>query len=136
MSQKVTVKTQLKEKDVLKKALENMGFELSEAEKLKMYGQSVSVDIKAHKDTAQFKHSFGANSNGYHSIGFTKNLAGVYDIVGDDYWPCMKNDKFKNEVSQEYSKALIENACEEYGYMITDQHFDENGEIHLTVEGY
>jgi len=139
MSQCIKIKMRIKDKETLAEALKELGLKVEIGENLsvKTYaGGKTAVEIKVKGTGGAWQSNICSDSDGYYSIGFAKTADGTYEMVGDDYWPMMKNEKFKNQISQKCSEILVKQECESNGYMISDMNVDEHGNMHIQATEY
>ena len=125
MSHFSTIKTQLKEKDPLIKALSNLGYSINQEEKfVKGYrGKSTSVDISMNlpSDT---------------KVGFKwDNNTNAYELVTDlDLWKFdLPVERFISKVTQMYAYETIISKTKEDGYQIVEQKKQNDGSIELVL---
>ena len=113
MSHFSTIKTQLKDAEQLIKALNNLGYQITQEEKfIKGYkGKFTAVDISM-------------NLSGETNVGFKwDNNSNSYELVTDlDLWKHeIPVERFISKVSQMYAYQTIISKTEEDGYQIVEQ---------------
>ena len=119
MSHFSTVKTMIKDKDILIKSLEDLNVVVSESEQyVKDYnGNEVLVDVCIEQE----------NDN---NIGFVLN-DDSYELVADlQYWKqSVPVDVFLARLTQKYSINIVVDTLKEEGYDIDNFNIDENTEF-------
>ena len=119
MSHFSTVKTMIKDKDILIKSLEDLNVVVSESEQyVKDYnGNEVLVDVCIEQE----------NDN---NIGFVLN-DDSYELVADlQYWEqSVPVDVFLARLTQKYSINIVVDTLKEEGYDIDNFNIDENTEF-------
>ena len=125
MSHFSTIKTQLKEKEPLIKALSNLGYSINQEEKfVKGYrGKYTPVDISM-------------NLPGDTKVGFKWNDASkAYELVTDlDLWKFeIPVERFISKVPQMYAYHTIISKTNEDGYQIVEQKNKNDGSIELVL---
>ena len=125
MSHFSTIKTQLKEVKPLIQALNNLGYNINQEEKLvKGYkGKFTSVDISM-------------NLPGNTKVGFKwDNNSSSYELVTDlDLWNFeIPVERFISKVTQMYAYNTIISKTEEDGYQIVEQKNKNDGSIELVL---
>ena len=110
MSHFSEVKTQLKSKPLLKKALTSLGYKVSEG---------IGADVRGFFGETQ-KADFKISTSSDYDIGFKKNQSGHYELVGDwDLLPKVSGinqQQFLNSVSRAYATTAIQEVAKEKGY--------------------
>ena len=125
MSHFSTIKTQLKDAEQLIKALNNLGYQITQEEKfIKGYkGKFTAVDISM-------------NLSGETNVGFKwDNNSNSYELVTDlDLWKHnIPVERFISKVSQMYAYQTIISKTEEDGYQIVEQKNKNDGSIELVL---
>ena len=125
MSHFSTIKTQLKEAEQLIKALNNLGYPITQEEKfVKGYrGQFTAVDISM-------------NLPGDTKVGFKwDNHSNAYELVTDlDLWKFdIPVERFISKVTQMYAYQTIISKTKEDGYQIVEQKNKNDGSIELVL---
>ena len=125
MSHFSTIKTQLKESELLVKVLNNLGYSINQEEKfIKGYrGQFTAVDISMNlpSDT---------------KVGFKwDNNSNSYELVTDlDLWKYeLPVERFISKVTQMYAYQTIIEKTKEDGYQIVEQKNQNDGSIELVL---
>ena len=139
MSHKTEIKTELTNRNYLKKALDKLGFKYTEAkvgEKIQttsqFRGANSGVDIRL--DSHKNKNLGGA-------IGFKENKDGTFTAVGD-FWNLsfdggdrMTMEKLKNKVTARAKEAQINDQLLQLGFQLnTSEMKNKNGVQELTFE--
>lgn len=140
MSHKTEIKTELNNKEYLKKALDKLGFKYTESKNGEVvqtqgrYGVHEEVDIRI--DGTQSKNLSGA-------VGFKENTDGTYTAVGDFYG--LTNDQGERLTEQKlkgvvtgYSKdAEINESMMNLGFTLEDDDWKvEDGKIKVNYKRY
>tara|TARA_A100001035_G_scaffold215004_1_gene174820 strand:- start:426 stop:818 length:393 start_codon:yes stop_codon:yes gene_type:complete len=125
MSHFSTIKTQLKEAEPLIKALNNLGYQINQEEKLvKGYkGKFTEVDISM-------------NLPGETKVGFKfDNNSNSYELVTDlDLWKFeIPVERFISKVTQMYAYQTIIAKTNDDGYQIVEQKNKSDGSIELVL---
>jgi len=125
MSHFSTIKTQLKDKEPLIKALNNLGYIINQEEKfVKGYkGKFTAVVISM-------------NLPGDTKVGFKwDNNSNSYELVTDlDLWKFdIPVERFISKVTQMYAYQTIISKTEEDGYQIVEQKNKNDGSIELVL---
>ena len=125
MSHFSTIKTQLKEKEPLIKALSNLGYSINQEEKFVkgFKGKFTAVDISMDlpDDT---------------KVGFKwDNHSNAYELVTDlDLWKFKTPvERFISKVTQMYAYQTIISKTKEDGYQIVEQKNKNDGSIELVL---
>lgn len=128
MSHFSEIKTNLKNKKILKKALEALGYSLVEEEN--------GVEVRGFFGATQ-KAEFKALTRTHYDIGFVLNQDGNYDVVAD--WELMpkvsliEKDQFLREVKREYAKQTVLLLAQEKGYEVQMTENEENQTLQMVV---
>ena len=125
MSHFSTIKTQLKDKEPLIKALNNLGYMINQEEKfIKGYkGKFTAVDISM-------------NLPGNTKVGFKlDNNSNTYELVTDlDLWKFeLPVERFISKVTQMYAYETIISKTKKDGYQIVEQKNQNDGSIELVL---
>ena len=125
MSHFSTIKTQLKDAELLIKALNNLGYIINQEEKfVKGYkGKFTAVDISM-------------NLPGDTKVGFKwDNNSNAYELVTDlDLWKFeLPVERFISKVTQMYAYETIISKTKEDGYQIVEQKNQNDGSIELVL---
>ena len=108
MSHFTKIKTKIYEIEILKSALNNLGYKFSEnVSSLKDYqGRTTNIDLLI-------------NLNSSYDIGFHRTIDGSYEIVADWYGvKVVTKESFISNLMQTYSLELIEQEMKKKGYNI------------------
>ena len=125
MSHFSTIKTQVKDADLLIKALNKLGYNINQEEKfIKGYrGKFTAVDISM-------------NLSGETKVGFKwDNNSNSYELVTDlDLWKFeLPVERFISKVTQMYAYETIISKTKEDGYKIIEQKNQNDGSIELVL---
>ncbi|PIE35008.1 hypothetical protein CSA56_05890 [candidate division KSB3 bacterium] len=119
MSRIVSIRTELRDKDILIACLEHLDCQvLSQESGITMRGAGDPVQILAHA-------AFGP-------IGFRQTQDGRYDVVGDDMLLEGRKDFF-NRLTQQYAYRKIVNDAKNAGYRLVREEVGEDKTIKLVV---
>ena len=124
MSHFTTIKTKIKEKEYLIKALEKLNIKFKQGSNLKCRGYN--------GQTTQVEVLIPTSNVGY-DLGFAKK-GDNYVLVGD--WYGIENinkQDFLNNITQQYSYFLIKDNLDEKGYTFLEETTDENQTIQITL---
>lgn len=122
MSHFTTVKTQIKDLEILKETLKSMGYmELMENDVVRGYlGNRVKADLVVKMP------------NGY-DIGFQKN-EGVFHVVADFWGAAVKQEDFLRELTQKYAYELVKKEALLQGFRIAEEVRLEDGTIKIVAQ--
>ena len=125
MSHFSTIKTQVKDADLLIKALNKLGYNINQEEKfIKGYrGKFTAVDISM-------------NLSGETKVGFKwDNNSNTYELVTDlDLWKFeLPVERFISKVTQMYAYQTIISKTKQDGYQIVEQKNKNDGSIELVL---
>jgi len=132
MSHFTEVKTKLKNKERIKKVLENLGFEVVTEEE----GLENGVNVRGYFDET-ISADFKILTKSKYDIGFVSNDDGTYEVVGD--WELMpkvsgiEQDLFVNKLSQEYAHETVKELAEQKGYSVEYVQSEEDDTIEMVV---
>lgn len=130
MSHRSQVETKIKNLDILKKAIKDMGLAYYE-------GQELVGSYTRNWDTADKAVDLVLGIEGRKDIGFKKNANGFYDIVGDFYGIRMGEKSLKDKVLQMYNLTFVKDAISNnssYGITSYTTSTLANGDIVLEGE--
>ncbi|MCK9442824.1 MAG: DUF1257 domain-containing protein [Methanothrix sp.] len=126
MSHQVTLKTQIKDKEVLESVLKELGYNFSYNGKIiDYYGKNAgNVDIMI---------SFVKKTN---SVGFRFNTEeNAYELVGD-FWGCgIDKDTFRNSVKKLYIEKKLRVLLTKKRYTVVDKNVEKNGSVKMLARG-
>lgn len=112
------------DKDILKKALANMGLEMDESIKVvdNAYGSDkVDAAIKKNGKVIPIGFQFQEGEDGNTRV----------DVTGDFHGTGLNENTFVDELSQEYQKENVIEQCESQGWVVDEVNVNENGEIEI-----
>jgi len=121
MSHFTRIRIELKEKEQIKKALQELGYKIKENAVLTGYGnRKTKAEILAEKPGV----TFGLNCQN-----------GAYELTADWYLNQEKEHTVISELKQQYAFVCVKEQVEKmYGYRIENIAKDENGNIRILVE--
>lgn len=124
MSHITTIKTELKDGAVLRKALRELGYQVKEGGVVTGgygRGRMKNVEILA--------------TNGRLAIGFRRSESdsNLYEIVADWDGNKRKQEEHVNAVYRIYSREKVFKAARSRGYSIVKNHTDQNGQIEIVL---
>ena len=125
MSHFSTIKTKIKDKEILVQTLELLGYDPLEEQELKVAGSHA----KAHP-TVQAQIAIGTD------IGFRGNdVSQSYELVTDlQTWDePVPVERFLQKLSQQYARWTIHEAVKEDGFQVVEEWEMEDNSIELTV---
>jgi hypothetical protein len=123
MSHFTTIRTQIVEKEYLKKALQDLGHAYQEG--------SVQVNgYQGNKTTAELK--IGTRDSNY-DIGFRKT-GGTYELIAD-WWGIhdIKQNTFVQQLTQRYAYHAAITKLEEQGFSLVSEEQEAGERIHLVL---
>lgn len=122
MSHFTTIKTQIKDIEILEKSLYELGYdEIKKNNIIRGYlGNKESADLVIKKN------------NGY-DIGFKKE-GQVYNIVADFWGVKEKQEVFTQKVMQKYSYNVVKQEALSQGFNISEEISQKDGTIKLVVQ--
>lgn len=124
MSHFSKIKTQLTDIEMVKKALEDLGFSYTHNPDLHILGyankqQQVDLSIRV--------------GDGY-EVGLKKNpVTEAYDIVADWYGVKMNPDYFINKLKQRYAYHKVLHEAEDRGLIVSENTQTKDGSLRLTL---
>jgi len=130
MSHRSQVTTQIKNLDILKKAVKELGLAYYE-------GQELVGSYTRGWSAADKTVDLVLGVDGRKDIGFKKNSAGTYDLVGDFYGLRMGEKSLKDKLLQMYNLTFVKDAIQNnssYGITSYTTHTLANGDIVLEGE--
>ncbi|PZU98846.1 MAG: hypothetical protein DCE90_03300 [Pseudanabaena sp.] len=120
MSHFTTIAIEIKNGDLLKQALEFLGYPVKESALVRGY--------LGNTDNAEYVIPM---PNGY-DIGFRK-IGDRYELVADMWGLAMNVDDFLGEVLQQYATRAVLQSATDQGFMIETQEILEDGNIRIVV---
>lgn len=122
MSHQVTVKTQIKDRDVLEQTLQNLGYTYSQGGRLIDYynrdAGEVALLVKV--------------GNKSDRVGFRFNEAEqTYDIVGDFFGTGISETTFRNNIKKTYVANKVESLLRKKRYTIVEKKTNNKGAIQI-----
>lgn len=122
MSHFSRIQTQMSDKDILLKALKDLGFTIQEGDQQVMGfgGQKTAVEIRI-----PLKMSY--------DVGLRKK-GSAYEIVADWYGVRGMNQKeFTNKLMQRYAYHATRTKLEEQGFDMVEEKMEETGQIRIVL---
>jgi hypothetical protein len=131
MSHYTRVRTALRDRDTLVRALRRLGFREVEAhdEPQHLYGYQGDRRPQAAEVVIRRAH-IGRLSN---DIGFARAADGTFQAVISDYDRNRYDADWMRRLTQAYGHESARSFAEEHGYDILTEEQDENGDIRLTL---
>lgn len=132
MSHYTKVRTQIRDAEALKRAIEDMGYPCEEADydkDLPLYGYQGDKREQT-ADIVIRRESISPSSN---DIGFKKDDEGNYEIIISEYDARIK-PRFVQEVTQRYAYNVIVDTAEEQGFSVTIEETTEDGSLRVVVQ--
>lgn len=122
MSKFVTIQTELKEKDFLLEALRELGCEVKNETKIRVFLREKPCDF-----TAKTKNGF--------YFGMQQSEKGNFDFVGDDLIlnPLFKDFDFKNKLTQKYAYLKILSQAKKTGFKLVEEKNTQDNTIKLVL---
>jgi Protein of unknown function (DUF1257) len=127
MSHFSQLKTQLNDKEILKKALTHLGFTIVEEENTQVrgfFGDTISAEFKVLTST-------------HYDIGFVRDESGNYQIVGD--WELLPKvsditqEEFSRRLKRAYAKTAIEEVAKAQGWDLQSVENDNGDTVEMVV---
>ena len=120
MSHFTRVRTQLRNIDTVKQALESLGYTVAEGKIRGYQGQLEHADLVV-------------NAGGNYDIGFRKEDENVVMVA--DFWGLRINrDQFLKQVSQKYAYLTIMEQAESQGWQSVTEEVQQDGSIRLVMQ--
>ena len=133
MSHFSTIKTKIKDKDILVEALQLIGERPNVPSDLGMSVVDLVITNPSHAEehpTTEVELSIGSD------IGFRLNPdTGAYDLIADKQtWnKDVPIERFIDKITQQYARMTIHNTIKEEGFEVEEEWEMDNGSIELTV---
>lgn len=121
MSHISVMKIAFADKDLLKKALLDLGYELQEGDDLRITDgvKSVKVDFLIKVPYTE-------------SIGFRKSKNG-WHLTADWFRVNLDRREFENRLKQRYAYLSVRQSFESRGFSISEESLDDNQRIHIVL---
>ena len=136
ISHYTAVRTQIKNRDCLVKALNDLGFEgkveLHDGEGANLYGYMGDKRTQTANVILRRKHVGGSSND----IGWKLREDGTYEAIISEYDSGKYNKAWCEKLMQRYSLHTIKKQARAQGYTISEEVIDSKGEITITVETY
>lgn len=122
MSHFTTIRTQIKNLEIIKKVLDNLGHNWEENSKIEGWkGRTRKVDLSI-------------NLQEHYLVGLKKNQDGIYDAIAD--WSMMRSATYKwQKVVQAYSVETVKHQASLMGYEVENEEINQ-GEIKIVIAGW
>jgi hypothetical protein len=123
MSHFSKIHTKMVDKDLVLKALADMGFTAQEGDQqvIGFGGQKQAVDIRV-----PLKLSY--------DLGLRKTRGGFYEIVADWYGVRgLKQKEFTDKLSQRYAYHATRQKLEEQGFSMVEEQVEQTGQIRIVL---
>ncbi len=127
MSHFTEVKTEIKDKESLKKALTKLGIEFQHSDQglavRGFYGDSIKAE-------------FCLTAKGNYDIGLKLNEDGCYELIAD--WSSLAHlgidqETYVNQLKQKYAHVQLIDKLNDQGFQVEEETLSEDGSIQLTV---
>lgn len=134
MSHFTSIKTQIKDKDALIKALADMGFKNLEVHDTaeSLYGFQGDVRPETAEVIIRRKY-IGSSSN---DIGFKLQDDGQFQAIISEFDRGRYNRQWLNQVMQRYGYYTLMASAEEQGFTIEEDEVMEDGTVRVVVAGW
>ena len=134
MSHFTSIKTQIKDKDALIKALNDVGFKNIEIHETpqSLYGYQGDVRPETAEVIIRRKY-IGSYSN---DIGFKKQEDGQFQAIISEYDRSQYNQQWLNKVMQRYGYYTLMASAQEQGFTIEEDEVMEDGTVRVVVASW
>ncbi len=131
MSHFTTVRTRITDPDVLKQALDDLGFSDIEvhASPQNLYGYQGDLRPEQAEIIIRRQH-IGPASN---DIGFHKLPDGSYEAIISEYDQERFNQHWLDQLMQRYAYHIVRARLESQGFYVVGEETNENGQVHLVL---
>lgn len=128
MSHFSRLKTAFKNREILIRCLQEMGYEVHEGGTVRGHRGERAVDL-----SVQMEKGYG--------VGFSLNSEGTYDIVAD-WWGVKGTHQDRllqklqvrvHQIQQEYALKTVLEQTEKEGYTVIEKHQEKDGQIRLIL---
>lgn len=120
MSHFTRIRTQLRNVDVLKQAVQDLGYTVREGVVRGYGGQVAKADL-----VVAINQSF--------DVGFTQENEHMV-LVGDFWGLKMDRQEFLDKVTQKYAYLTIQAQAEEQGWQLVEEEVQADGSVRLVVQ--
>jgi hypothetical protein len=122
MSHFTTIKVQIKDGEVLREVLQELG-----------YGVEMDTMVRGYRGDRTAANFVIRRSNGY-DIGFRKKDGDEnYEVIADFWGTGINQRQFLNEVQQKYAHRMLMNTVERQGYSVEAEEVMEDGTVRVVV---
>lgn len=122
MSHFTTIKTQVKDLDLMKKVLDEL-----------KYDYEFNCMIRNYYDN-QTKVNLAINIGSEYAVGLKKNQDDIYEAIAD--WGMILNKQPWQKIMQNYSLEVVKQQAIAMGYEINTVEVNDNDEIRVVIEGW
>ena len=129
MSHFTKVRTEIRDKACLKKALKKLGYAFEEGENVSLVGYF------EHDRTADIvirKRNLPGRLGTYTDVGFSRNSDGTYELIIDDYFPSASKE-FADAISQAYAYQVVVSNAALQGYSVEEEQNMQDGSVRLVM---
>lgn len=131
MSHFTSIKTQIKDKEALVKALADVGFNNIEVHETAKSLYGFQGDVR--RETAEViirRQYIGSSSN---DIGFKLQEDGQYQAIISEYDRHRYNQQWLGKVMQRYGYYTLVNSAQEQGFTVEEDEVMEDGTVRVVV---
>jgi hypothetical protein len=122
MSHFTTIKVQIKDGEVLREVLQELG-----------YGVEMNTMVRGYRGDTTSANFVIRRSNGY-DIGFRKKDGDEnYEVIADFWGTGINQKQFLNEIQQKYAHRMLMNTVVQQGYCVEDEEVMEDGTVRVVV---
>jgi Protein of unknown function (DUF1257) len=122
MSHFTTIKVQIKDGEVLREVLQELG-----------YGVEMNTMVRGYRGDRTAANYVIRRSNAY-DIGFRRSEGDEnYEVIADFWGTGINQKQFLSEVQQKYAHRMLLNTVAEQGYSVEDEEVMEDGTVRVVV---
>jgi hypothetical protein len=122
MSHFTTIKVQIKDGEVLREVLQELG-----------YGVEMNTMVRGYRGDTTSANFVIRRSNGY-DIGFRKKDGDEnYEVIADFWGTGINQKQFLNEIQQKYAHRMLLNTVVQQGYDVEAEEVMEDGTVRVVV---
>lgn len=121
MSHFSAIRVQIKNGDVLKEALQALGYRVQQA-----------AEVRGYRGEKTFADYVIQRSNGY-DVGFRKGTDDNYEIISDFSMARINQQTFVSEIKQKYAHKMLLHTVAEQGYDVEAEEVMEDGTVRVVV---
>ena len=134
MSHFTSIKTQIKDKQALIKALNDVGFKNLEIHDTAQSLYGYEGDVRPETAEVIIRRQYiGSSSN---DIGFKLQENGEYQAIISEYDRHRYNQQWLGKVMQRYGYYTLVNSAQEQGFTIEEDEVMEDGTVRVVVAGW